>query len=152
MCGAGDGGRGLGPARTLGPHGAGPSAIADQVFPQVGSFVSRVDAGKVADAQFIREAIELAALDDISGEPDPGLVADLRHNLDRQRATDIEVDEFFALDEQFHQGLLGLSGHPGHGPSPEADQLGRNPGISAGCAEMISAAPGGVGMSRGRSG
>lgn len=82
-----------------------------QVFPQVGSFVSRVDAAKVADAQFIRESIELAALDDIPGDPDAALVAELQSNLDRQHAPDIAVEEFFALDEQFHQGLLGLSGH-----------------------------------------
>lgn len=82
-----------------------------QVFPQVGSFVSRVDAQKVADAQFIRESIELASLADIPVDPDPGAVAELRANLDRQHAPDIEVEEFFALDEQFHHGLLGLGGH-----------------------------------------
>ena len=82
-----------------------------QVFPQVGSFVSRVDANKVADAQFIREAIELASLEDIPDAPDPELVAELQANIDRQHTPGIEIEEFFALDEQFHQGLLGLSGH-----------------------------------------
>lgn len=82
-----------------------------QVFPQVGSFVSRVDAQKVADAQFIRESIELASLADIPADPDPAGVAELRANLERQHAPDITVEEFFALDEQFHHGLLGLGGH-----------------------------------------
>jgi DNA-binding GntR family transcriptional regulator len=82
-----------------------------QVFPQVGTFVSRVDANKVADAQFIRESIELASLADMPDDPDPQLVVELRTNLERQHAPDIEIEEFFALDEQFHQGLLGLSGH-----------------------------------------
>lgn len=82
-----------------------------QVFPQIGSFVSRVDAQKVADAQFIREAIELASLADIPADPEPAAVAELRANLDRQHAPDIAVEEFFALDEQFHHGLLGLGGH-----------------------------------------
>ena len=82
-----------------------------QVFPQVGSFVSRVDGNKVADAQFIRESIELASLDAMPTDPDPLLVTELRSNLERQHVPRIDVDEFFALDEQFHQGLLGLSGH-----------------------------------------
>src|SRR4051794_25004466 len=82
-----------------------------QVFPQVGSFVSRVDGNKVADAQFIRESIELASLEGMPADPDPSLVAELRTNLQRQHDPGIDVDEFFALDEQFHQGLLGLSGH-----------------------------------------
>ncbi|WAP59184.1 GntR family transcriptional regulator [Streptomyces luomodiensis] len=82
-----------------------------QVFPQVGSFVSRVDPDRVADAQFIREAVELAALDDLPADLDPGLVADLRGNLARQREPGIDVEEFFALDEAFHHGLLHLSSH-----------------------------------------
>ncbi|HEV7974945.1 GntR family transcriptional regulator [Amycolatopsis sp.] len=82
-----------------------------QVFPQVGSFVSRVDPVKVADAQFLREAVELAALDDLPPVLDPSLVRDLETNLERQRQPGIDLEEFFALDEAFHQGLLRLSGH-----------------------------------------
>jgi GntR family transcriptional regulator, rspAB operon transcriptional repressor len=82
-----------------------------QVFPQVGSFVSRVDPARVADAQFLREAVELAALEDLPAELDPSVVAELRANLDRQRAPGIDLEEFFTLDEEFHQGLLRLSGH-----------------------------------------
>jgi DNA-binding GntR family transcriptional regulator len=82
-----------------------------QVFPQVGSFVSRVDPDRVADAQFLREAVELAALADVPAEPDPSLVAELRENLARQQAPDIDIEDFFGLDEAFHHGLLQLSGH-----------------------------------------
>jgi GntR family transcriptional regulator, rspAB operon transcriptional repressor len=82
-----------------------------QVFPQVGSFVSRVDPDRVADAQFLREAVELAALDDLPPELDPEIVAELRANLDRQQAPDTDLEEFFELDEAFHHALLRLSGH-----------------------------------------
>lgn len=82
-----------------------------QVFPQVGSFVSRVDPAKVRDAQFIREAIELASLADIPADPDPDQVAALQDNIARQHAPGIDVEDFFALDEEFHHGLLGLGGH-----------------------------------------
>jgi GntR family transcriptional regulator, rspAB operon transcriptional repressor len=82
-----------------------------QVFPQVGSFVSRVDPDRVRDAQFLREAVELAALDDLTPDLDPEIVAELRANLDRQQEPDIDLEEFFGLDEAFHHGLLRLSGH-----------------------------------------
>ena len=82
-----------------------------QVFPQIGSFVSRVDPEKVADAQFLREAVELASLDGIPDELDAGLVKELQANLHRQHAPDIDLEEFFALDEEFHHGLLRLGGH-----------------------------------------
>lgn len=42
-----------------------------QVFPKIGSFVSRVDPAQVADAQFLREAVELASLDDLPERLDP---------------------------------------------------------------------------------
>ncbi|MDQ0382023.1 GntR family transcriptional regulator [Amycolatopsis thermophila] len=82
-----------------------------QVLPQVGSFVSRVDIQRVADAQFLREAVELAALEDLPPELDAGVVRELEANLARQREPEIDLEEFFALDEEFHRGLLTLSGH-----------------------------------------
>lgn len=82
-----------------------------QVFPQIGSFVSRVDPQRVADAQFLREAVELTALEDMPADPDAELLTELDDNLARQRSPEIDVEEFFALDEEFHRGLLRLSGH-----------------------------------------
>ena len=82
-----------------------------QVFPQIGSFVSRVDPRRVADAQFLREAVELASLEDLPAELDAGVVEELQANLQRQQAPGIDLEEFFALDEAFHQGLMRLSGH-----------------------------------------
>ncbi|WP_405668091.1 GntR family transcriptional regulator [Streptomyces sp. NBC_01166] len=82
-----------------------------QVFPKIGSFVSRVDPAQVADAQFLREAVELASLDDLPAELDPVVVGELRDNLERQRRADLGLEEFFDLDEAFHQGLMRLSGH-----------------------------------------
>ncbi|MBR7673364.1 GntR family transcriptional regulator, partial [Streptomyces daliensis] len=82
-----------------------------QVFPQIGSFVSRVDPAQVADAQFLREAVELASLEDLPAELDEAVVGELRGNLEQQRREDLGLEEFFALDEAFHQGLMRLSGH-----------------------------------------
>ena len=82
-----------------------------QVFPQIGSFVSRVDPARVADAQFLREAVELASLEDLPAVLDSPLVEELRANLAEQRRPGIAIEEFFSLDEAFHQGLLTLAGH-----------------------------------------
>jgi DNA-binding GntR family transcriptional regulator len=82
-----------------------------QVFPKIGSFVSRVDPAQVADAQFLREAVELASLDDLPEHLDADIVEELRDNLARQRRPGLGLEEFFALDEAFHQGLMRLSGH-----------------------------------------
>lgn len=110
-----------------------------QVFPKVGSFVSRVDPARVADAQFLREAVELASLDDVPDEPDPSQVAALWENLARQQHTDDDPDAFFPLDEDFHQGLLKLAGHENTWPTVAAAKghldrarrlgLGENPSM-----------------------
>lgn len=82
-----------------------------QVFPQIGSFVSLVDLGRVAEAQFVREAIECASLADLA--VDAQAIAGLRHILADQRGADAkgDVEEFFRLDEDFHRELLRLAGH-----------------------------------------
>ncbi|OMI91262.1 GntR family transcriptional regulator [Streptomyces sp. M1013] len=82
-----------------------------QVFPKIGSFVSRVDAAQVADAQFLREAVELASLEDLPEQLDTETVEELRNNLECQRRTGLDHEEFFALDEAFHRDLMRLSGH-----------------------------------------
>lgn len=82
-----------------------------QVFPQIGSFVSLVDLGRVAEAQFVREAIECASLGDLV--VDSAGIAGLREILaDQQKAeAKADVEEFFRLDEDFHRELLRLAGH-----------------------------------------
>ncbi|CAI3791398.1 GntR family transcriptional regulator [Pseudarthrobacter sp. MM222] len=82
-----------------------------QVYPQIGSFVSLVDLGRVSEAQFVREAIECASLRDLSVD-DAG-IAGLRAILQSQTEADAksDVEEFFRLDEEFHRELLRLAGH-----------------------------------------
>lgn len=82
-----------------------------QVFPQIGSFVSLVDLGRVAEAQFVREAIECASLGDavVDDTGIAGLRAILKDQWDAEAAGDVE--EFFRLDEDFHRELLRLAGH-----------------------------------------
>lgn len=94
-----------------------------QVFPKVGTFVSRIDAQRVADAQFLREAVELASLDDVPAEPPAALVREVRDVLAQQELAEGDLDGFFRLDEQFHQGLLRLAGHDGTWPAVVAAKV-----------------------------
>ncbi len=55
--------------------------------------------------------MELASLDDIPAEPDRDVVAALQANLEQQHVPGIDLEDFFALDEEFHRGLLQLGGH-----------------------------------------
>lgn len=82
-----------------------------QVFPQIGSFVSLVDLSRVAEAQFVREAIECASLHDFAA--DAAGISGLRDILASQRDAEAkgDIEEFFRLDEDFHRELLRLAGH-----------------------------------------
>ncbi|WP_435748685.1 GntR family transcriptional regulator [Microbacterium sp. PMB16] len=80
-----------------------------EVRPQSGTYVTRIDPDRVREAQFIREAIELASLSacETTTEDDERM---LRALIARQR-TASDRDEFYPLDEEFHRALLGLAGH-----------------------------------------
>jgi DNA-binding GntR family transcriptional regulator len=83
------------------------------VVPQLGTFVSRIDPAAVRDAQFIREALECAAVRraaEVAGDDD---VARLEENLQAQEraAGQGDLDSFYVLDDAFHRALCDLSGH-----------------------------------------
>lgn len=80
-----------------------------EVRPQSGTYVTRIDPDRVREAQFIREAIELASLA-ACPPPAPDDERVLRDVLRRQRAAR-DRDAFYPLDEEFHRALLGLAGH-----------------------------------------
>lgn len=85
-----------------------------EILPQRGTFVSRINPRAVGDAQFIREALETAAIRraaEVAGERD---IADMETNLNAQdRANEAhDLDSFYILDDGFHRALCDLSGHP----------------------------------------
>lgn len=83
------------------------------VFPQVGTFVTRIDPAAVAQAQFVREALETASIRDLGPRPDRAKMGRLRELLDDQEkavATN-DVDRFFTLDQELHRSLMALAGH-----------------------------------------
>jgi DNA-binding GntR family transcriptional regulator len=83
------------------------------IVPQLGTFVARISDEAVADAQFIREALECAAIRCAADRLTPEQLELLQENVaaqDRAGARD-DHDGFFLLDEDFHHRLCDLSGH-----------------------------------------
>lgn len=80
-----------------------------EVRPQSGTYVTRIDPDRVREAQFIREAIELASLGACAtpSEEDERMLRDI---IARQRSAS-DREAFYPLDEEFHRALLGLAGH-----------------------------------------
>jgi DNA-binding GntR family transcriptional regulator len=85
-----------------------------EVVPQLGTFVAPISAQAVADAQFIRESLECAAVRLAAERSTEDDVAALEENVRAQeRARDSDdFDAFYALDDAFHQQISHLSGHP----------------------------------------
>ncbi|MEV7088557.1 GntR family transcriptional regulator [Streptomyces sp. NPDC093085] len=83
------------------------------VYPQMGTFVSRIRLRDIASAQFVREALECAALTDAVQRATDDDLAELRHLLDEQTAAERrdDMEGFFRLDERFHARLMAASGH-----------------------------------------
>jgi DNA-binding GntR family transcriptional regulator len=84
-----------------------------EVVPQLGSFVSRINPAAVADAQFIREALECAAVRVAAERCTEDDVRRLEESLQAQERTRErdDFDAFYALDEAFHHDLCAMSGH-----------------------------------------
>lgn len=78
-----------------------------EVLPQRGTFVVKISPRAVRDAQFVREALEVAVIRDACRKPVPGLVENLRALIARQRAAalDEDFDEFLIHDEGFHRTM-----------------------------------------------
>ncbi|MEU8487032.1 MULTISPECIES: GntR family transcriptional regulator [unclassified Streptomyces] len=90
----------------------GEEALVD-VFPKLGTFVSRISVDAVLEAQFMREALELAALRKAVEHAGAEDIVALRAILDAQRAAlaAADADSFFEQDEAFHRRLMESSGH-----------------------------------------
>jgi DNA-binding GntR family transcriptional regulator len=84
-----------------------------EIVPQLGTFVTRISEDAVADAQFVREALECSAVRAAAlraRDPDlAGLEAIIRGQEAAREAADF--DAFYVLDDDLHHALCDLSGH-----------------------------------------
>ena len=83
-----------------------------RVLPQRGTFVMKISAQAVANARFVREAVECAiareAADRISAADAAGLKSIIAEQRKAEKGNDPEG--FFVLDEEFHHALAAASG------------------------------------------
>jgi DNA-binding GntR family transcriptional regulator len=83
-----------------------------QVVPQLGTYVTRISGAAVADAQFVREALECAAVRVAAGRAEPADLAALDGLVRRQEEVVAENDfeRFSVLDDEFHAAICEISG------------------------------------------
>lgn len=83
-----------------------------RIFPRLGTFVTPIDADKVAHAQFVREALESAALQRAFDAATPLDHDEIRAILDQQDAAIAQHDlpGFLEFDDRFHERLMEASG------------------------------------------
>ena len=81
------------------------------IMPQRGTFVVKISVADVLDARFVREAIEVAVVQEAATSATPEMIAELRRLIEKQIETmHGHNDEFLALDEEFHRTLALLVG------------------------------------------
>ena len=83
-----------------------------EIVPQLGTFVTRISESAVSDAQFVREALECAAVRGAALRARERDLEELKANLaaqDRAEATS-DAEAFDHLDEALHRTLCELSG------------------------------------------
>jgi GntR family transcriptional regulator, rspAB operon transcriptional repressor len=83
-----------------------------EIVPQLGTFVTRISPAALADAQFVRESLECAAVRLAAQRSDAESVHELETILQRQAETHAggDLDRFYVLDDDFHRAMCELSG------------------------------------------
>jgi GntR family transcriptional regulator, rspAB operon transcriptional repressor len=83
-------------------------------YPQYASFVAPISLADVFDNQFVREAIECAAVERAVELIEPPQAKALTAILDRQRLMHRAGDDdgFFQADEGMHAQIMAVAGHP----------------------------------------
>ncbi|OLP62013.1 GntR family transcriptional regulator [Xaviernesmea oryzae] len=85
------------------------------IFPQSGTFVSRVPVKAIPEAVLIRKALEGITVEKAAEQATPERMGPLEKTIRRQKvAAGLgDLDAFHEADEAFHAELSELAGHPG---------------------------------------
>jgi len=81
-----------------------------EVWPQRGTFVSKISAEEVLDARFVREAVEADLVRLATQRQDKALIDRLRDNIDQQYKAAGHASAFMQLDEAFHRMIAEAAG------------------------------------------
>ncbi|MEY3309374.1 MAG: hypothetical protein RLZZ413_3412 [Pseudomonadota bacterium] len=83
------------------------------VVPQSGTFVARFSMEEIRESAFLREALELAAVEAVARSITEDQLVQLRRNLRVQEAlvTDGDFAGFYQMDAQMHELILSFTGY-----------------------------------------
>lgn len=84
-----------------------------EVVPQAGTFVARFSMDEIREGAFLREAIELAAIEALAPVVTDEQLVRLRRNIRVQEALieDGDYPGFYKLDREFHEMILSFTGY-----------------------------------------
>jgi DNA-binding GntR family transcriptional regulator len=82
------------------------------VVPQAGTFVARFSMAEIREGAFLREALELAAVERVARIIDESQITELRRNLRVQEALveDGDFAGFYQMDARMHAMILSFTG------------------------------------------
>jgi DNA-binding GntR family transcriptional regulator len=83
------------------------------VVPQAGTFVARLSMDEVREGAFLREALELAAAEEVAQGVTEEQLVELRRNLRLQAGLvqDGDFGGFYEADARFHELIMSFTGH-----------------------------------------
>ncbi len=83
------------------------------VVPQAGTYVARFSMAEIREGAFLREALELAAVEHLAHTITEGQLMQLRRNLRLQEALLADGDPagFYQTDAQMHEMILSFTGY-----------------------------------------
>lgn len=84
------------------------------IIPQAGTKVARFSMEEIREGAFLREALELAAIEHLATHITEAELKELRRNLRVQKAVtdDNDAEEFYHQDAAFHQLIHNFTGYP----------------------------------------
>ena len=85
------------------------------IFPQSGTFVSRIPLSAIPEAVIVRKALEGATVEMAAAVATPADIARLDAIIARQAAFSAigDTNDFHGVDEAFHEAIAAISRHPG---------------------------------------
>lgn len=83
------------------------------VVPQAGTFVARFSMEEIREGAFLREAIELAAIEELAAKITEAQLVELRRNLRVQEAlvADGDFAGFYKMDAEMHALMFSFTGY-----------------------------------------
>ena len=83
------------------------------VIPQAGTFVARFSMEEIREGAFLREALELAAVELVAKTITDDQIKQLNRNIRVQQALidDLDIQGFYELDSEMHNLILGFTNY-----------------------------------------